>query len=274
VGLWLKHQTITPLVVSLRGSDVPFYSPDEFRLPIRLLSPVIAHIWRQADSVVALSHGLRQVAVRTEPRISYHIIHNGVDTHLFRPAEQLEHNEIPQLVSVSRLVRRKGIHHLLTALSRLQKAGYAFSLRIVGDGNYRTELEQIRDRLGLFGCVQFMGYAPYENLPAMYQQADLFVLPSLTESFGQVFAEAMACGLPVVGTTVGGIPEVVGQEQRQWLVTPGDVDALTDLLTTVLQSPERWRQMGMRNATYIRQRFSWARVASDYAALYAEVIQH
>jgi glycosyltransferase involved in cell wall biosynthesis len=211
--------------------------------------------------------------MRTAPDISCRIIHNGIDTDHFRPADRAPGNRIPQLVAVSRLVECKGIHHLLTALARLQESGQPFNLRIVGDGDYRAELERMSHRLGLKNRVVFAGYVPYSELPELYQQADAFVLPSLTESFGQVFAEAMACGLPVVGTTAGGIPELVGPEQASWLVEPGDVDALTEKLSTVLQSPQRRQQMGARNAIYIRNRFSWAQVASEHIALYEELIQ-
>jgi glycosyltransferase involved in cell wall biosynthesis len=113
-----------------------------------------------------------------------------------------------------------------------------------------------------------LGYVPYQELPALYQRADVFVLPSLTESFGQVFAEAMACGLPVVGTTAGGIPEVVGPEQARWLVPPGDTVALTERLSEAIQSLDELRKMGLRNAAYVRQRFSWVLAAAKYATLY------
>ncbi len=272
-GLWLKHQTDTPLVVSLHGGDVPHHDSAKFKHPIRMLSPLIAHIWRKADRVTAVSDGLRQTAMRTAPDISCQTIYNGIDTDHFKPADRVSENRTPRLLTVSRLVECKGIHHLLMALARLKQIGQVFNLRIVGDGDHRSHLEQLRNRLGLKDRVTFTGYVPYTELPEVYQQADAFVLPSLTESFGQVFAEAMACGLPVVGTTAGGIPELVGLEQMQWLVEPGDVDALVAKLTAVLQSPIQRQQMGARNAAYMRERFGWTHVAEEHIALYGELIQ-
>ena len=273
VGAWLKGWTGTPLVVSLRGADVPYHNPDEFRGVIRLLSPLLARVWRRADRVVALSNGLRRTAERTAEDVPFRVIYNGVDTELFKSGRAVRANGVPRLITVARLVQRKGIQHLLSALAGLRDRGFEFQLAVIGEGNYRAALEaQCRD-LGLGDRVEFVGFVPHERLPAAYARADLFVLPSLTESFGQVFAEAMACGLPVIGTTVGGIPEVVGPEQAGWLVGPGDVEALTGLLATALRSPEQRRQMGARNAATVRRRFSWAGVAREYADLYAEICQ-
>lgn len=271
VGLWLKTYSKLPLVISLRGSDVPHHNPFELNLPVRILSPIIARIWKKSDRVVALSDGLRRTAMRTDPSIHIRTVYNGVDVRRFQPATIARGSKVPQLVSVARLVRCKGIQDLLIALARLHDLGLRFNLRIVGEGPYRPELERLTAQLGLNDRVIFQGFVTHEDLPAIYQRADVFVLPSHTESFGQAFAEAMASGLPIIGTTAGGIPEVVGRHQAEWLVEPGNIDALAGKLWELLRAPQERARLGQKNAGYIGQHFSWACAANEYRRIYEEV---
>ena len=272
LGDHLKRQTKLPLIVSPHGSDVPHHNPEKFNLPIRLLAPVIGQVWRRADRVVAVSDGLRQTALRTAPNIDIEVIHNGIDAHHFSPPDIPLQNKIPQMLSVGRLVKLKGLHHLLEALMLVQKKGRAFHLQIAGEGPEKARLERLSTQYGLSDSITFLGQVPYKNLPKYYQQSDLFVLPSLAESFGQVFAEAMACGLPVIGSTTGGIPEVVGPHQREWLITPGDVPSLAQKLLDLLRLPEQRQKLGKMNVDYVRNHFTWSHRAHAYLDLYKTLI--
>jgi N-acetyl-alpha-D-glucosaminyl L-malate synthase BshA len=272
-GLWIKNRTGRPLIVSPHGSDVPHHNPEKFNLPIRLLTPVIRMVWQKADRVVAVSDGLRQTALRTASNIAIEVIHNGIDTHHFTPPHVPTQNKIPQLIAVGRLVKLKGLHHLLQALARVKQDGQPFHLKIAGDGPEKKQLENISTQLGLTDDVTFLGHVDYEKLPHHYHQSDLFVLPSLAESFGQVFVEAMACGLPVIGSTTGGIPEVVGSHQHPWLVTPNDVPTLAQKLTALLLSPETRQQLGKMNVDHVQKHFTWSKSALAYKSLYETIIR-
>lgn len=271
-GAWIKNKTHLPLIVSPHGSDVPHHNPEKFNLPIRLLSPIIKHIWQKADRVVTVSDGLRQTALRTTPNIKIDVIHNGIDTHHFSPAPSPQKNKIPQLIAVGRLVELKGLHHLLPALKKVKESGQPFHLTIAGEGPMRSDLENLSAQLNLNEQVTFKGQIPYTQLPNHYRQSDLFVLPSLAESFGQVFAEAMACGLPVIGTTTGGIPEVVGPHQQDWLVPPGDIEILSRKVTALLKSQETRQTLGQHNRQYVRDHFTWTNAANAYLQLYQTLI--
>ena len=271
-GIWLKKRTRLPLVVSPHGSDVPHHNPEKFNLPIRLLAPLIGHVWRKSDRVVAVSDGLRQTALRTAPQLDIDVIHNGIDIQHFSPPQIAPHNQIPQIISVGRLVELKGLDHLLKALVQVKQTGQKFQLQIAGEGPERPRLEKLSQDLGLLDSVTFLGQVTYENLPPLYQQADLFVLPSLAESFGQVFAEAMACGVPVIGSTTGGIPEVVGPHQHKWLISPGDVLDLTQKITALLKSPQCRQELSQNNVRYVRQHFTWSQSAQAYCDVYKDVI--
>lgn len=271
-GVRLKRKTGLPLVVSPHGSDVPHHNPEKHNVPIRLLSPLISHIWKNADRVVTVSDGLRQTARRTAPDVAIDVIHNGVDIQHFTPPETPPQNPVPQIISVGRLVELKGLHHLLEAAAQLRQKEWAFHLKIAGEGPERARLETLIHQFKLTKRVTLLGHVPYQKLPELYRQSDLFVLPSLAESFGQVFAEAMASGLPVIGTRAGGIPEAVGPQQRDWLIAPGDVPELAQKIQALLSDGPMRQTLGKQNVDSVRQRLSWARIAGQYADLYAELI--
>ena len=272
VGILVKQMYRIPVIVSLRGSDVPFYNPDEFRLQILALQPLIRFIWKQSNRVVALSEGLRETARKTLYDYDYGVIHNGIDTDVFKPIESFHSNDnnTVKLITVSRLVERKGIQYLLHALAELRAEGvdYQFKLLVVGDGNYRAALEDLTKNLKLEDVISFYGFCPNEKLPELYSSSDIFVLPSLTESFGQVFGEAMACGLPIIGTTVGGIPEVVIDSENGILVQPRDVSALKQALYKLIKNPEIRAKMKQRNVRRIKDQFDWRVTAKQYREIY------
>jgi len=139
----------------------------------------------------------------------------------------------------------KGPDILLRALAQLLSVGHDAALRIVGDGRYRAELEQLTHDLGITRKVTFLGQLP--SGAAIREQlngTDVFVLPSRTEGLPRAMIEAMARGLPCIGTTVGGIPELLISDD---MVPPGDVEALAAKLSEVISDPERMTAMSARN---------------------------
>jgi len=279
VGVILRFLFRIPVIVSLRGSDVPFYNPDEFRLQILALRPLIKLIWQRSSRVVALSEGLRNTARKTLPKFRYDIIHNGVDIELFRPmgTRSLSDKNGVRLITVSRLVERKGIQYLFRALAELcseMADNPKLKLLVVGEGNYRSKLEHLRNKLNLERIVEFYGFCPNEKLPELYNQADVFVLPSLTESFGQVFGEAMACGLPIIGTNVGGIPEIVIDNENGLLIQPGDVAGLKTALVLLINNERLRHAMREKNVGRIKKHFEWAAAAAKYREIYKGLVCH
>jgi len=277
VGVILRFLFRIPVIVSLRGSDVPFHNPDEFRLQILALRPLIKLIWKRSSRVVALSEGLRNTARKTLPKCRYDIVHNGVDIELFRPigTRTVSDTNGVRLITVSRLVECKGIQYLFRALAELCSEvddNSKLKLLVVGEGNYRGKLEDLVEKLNLERIVKFYGFCPNEKLPELYNQADVFVLPSLTESFGQVFGEAMACGLPIIGTNVGGIPEVVIDRENGLLVQPGDVAGLKKALGLLINNEMLRRAMRGKNVGRIKKHFEWAAAAAKYREIYRGLV--
>jgi len=155
----------------------------------------------------------------------------------------------PVLYSVARLVEKKGIDVLVEALGRLRDRGVAFRCRIVGNGPLTEPLTRRARELDLEGDIEFLGGQPQERVKELFGEADVFVLPCVVARSGDrdgipvVLMESMALGVPVVSTTVSGIPELIESGRSGLLVPPGDPEALADALERLLRDPELGRRL-------------------------------
>jgi glycosyltransferase involved in cell wall biosynthesis len=260
------------VVVSLRGSDVPGYDPynNSMQRMHSLLAPLTRWIWRRADRVVAVCDSLGQLTSQTCPGLSYTVIQNGVDLALFRPAQPPRpRNEKVRCLAVARLVERKGLGDLIRAFSRLPRGG--FELEIVGDGPDERVLRELVRDLGLLDEIRFLGSLSRAEVAQRFREADLFTLPSSAEAFGNVFAEALASGLPIVGSTVGGIPELVEHGTNGLLVAPGNPGAVAQAIKYLADDPELCRRMAARNRARAEKTLEWSQVVSRYLSVYQAV---
>jgi len=201
------------------------------------------------------------------------LVYHGVDLGRFHPAMVRPVHEVPLLVSVGRLVEKKGFDDLLRACARLAARGRRFRCEIYGDGPCRGDLEALRDQLGLAGMVGFAGARTQAELLHVYQQADVFALtPRVTDDgdrdgIPNVLVEAMACGVPVVSTVVGGVAELVTDGRDGLLVRAGDSGAIAGRLEELLGDPVRRQRLGEAAAATAR-RFDGRAAAQTLAALF------
>jgi glycosyltransferase involved in cell wall biosynthesis len=260
----------TPVVISLRGSDVPGYDPHQRGLERahRTLRPLTRWIWRRATRVVAVCESLGRQAQVTLPGLEYSVIQNGVDLGRFHPraSGRTEPNRRIRCLAVSRLVERKGIDDLIRAFATLERGRY--ELEIVGGGSDEQALRALTTDLGLDDLVHFTGPLDRVSTAARYRDADIFTLASWEEAFGNAFAEAMASGLPVVGSNVGGIPELVEHGRNGVLVRPREVETLAAAIRFLGDRPELRAEMGRRNRAYAEANLSWERMTTRYLATY------
>lgn len=260
------------VVVSLRGSDVPGYDPHNRAVSCAhlLLRPLTRWIWRRADRVVAVCDSLGALGLRTLPTLRYAVVHNGVDLERFRPAlTRAWRRDRIRCLAVTRLVERKGLRDLIQAFARLERG--RFELEIVGAGPDEASLHELAAAEGLAGVVRFLGALDRNGVAERYRAADLFTLPSSAEAFGNAFAEALASGLPIVGTDVGGIPELVDHGVNGLLVPPGAPAALADAIRTLADDPDRRREMARRNRARAEATLDWAHITTRYLSVYRGV---
>jgi glycosyltransferase involved in cell wall biosynthesis len=205
------------------------------------------------------------------------VIPNGIDLAPFTPPDAREARarlglppDAPVVGTVAMLVPVKRIDVLLAAMETVVRRLPGALLVIVGDGNQRTRLEG-RAAATLSGRVRFLGLR--ENVQDLLPAFDAFALSSDDEGLPTSVMEAMAAGLPVVATAVGGVPEVVEHGQSGLLVPRQDIEALAEALVSLLEAPDRARAMGLRGRQIARERFDVRRLVARVDALYRELLR-
>ena len=243
-----------------------FFAAPRHRWRYRLLLGPLVRRFLAVSRALAdfLVHQCRLPASRVR------VIANGIDTARFAPAANaaLRSAPGPTVGVLTRLDARKGLPYLIQAMAQLCSDFPNARLLIGGDGEDRSALEQEARSLGLTARVEFVGAV--SESAHFYHQLDLFVLPSLDEAFGLVLLEAMAAGLPVVGTRVGGIPEILEDGSQGLLVAPADSHALAGAIRALWSDPLRRRRMG-EAARQQALCFDIGRTAKELQAVYEEL---
>ncbi len=197
-------------------------------------------------------------------------VSNGVDTRLFRPGPRVSGKDSVTVLHVGRLSYEKNIDLLLRAFARIAGDYPAARLTIAGDGPDREALTRLAGELGLSERVRFTGFVPHEQLPALYQAADLFATGSTIETQGLVVLEAMACGLPVAGVDALALPEAVHHGVNGFLAPPGDEAALAQHLACLIADAGLRQRMGAASCR-LAERHSLEQIVAQYEQLYREV---
>ena len=205
------------------------------------------------------------------------IVPCGVDVGLFRPdGPALPRTPgLYRLVSVSRLVERKGIGNVISALTSLPDVELVIAggpeLRWLFDDSHARRLRSIAEELGVAGRVRFVGGIRRPQVPPLLRSADLAVCVPWYEPFGIAPLEAMACGVPVVAAAVGGLIDSVVHDVTGRHVPPRRPDAIAEVVRELLDDPEQRSALGRAGAARARTRYSWERVADGTLQAYSEV---
>lgn len=238
-----------PVSVTLRGTEVP-----HSRIPA--LRRRLVKTFQRAERVFSVSDSLRQLAIRLgTPESKTRVVGNGIDVKRFLPKDRREARlrfGLPQdarvIISVGALVGRKGFHRVVQVMPSLLNRFPDLHYLIVGgsspEGDIEPELREQVARLGLEKQVHFLGPLPPDELKWPLSAADVFVLATRNEGWANVFLEAMACGLPVVTTDVGGNAEVVCRPDLGVIVPYGDAPALEQAIAASLD--REWDRAAIR----------------------------
>jgi glycosyltransferase involved in cell wall biosynthesis len=230
-----------------------------------IVRPYLRPILRRMDGHIAVAEVQKRQLVEREglPGENVRVIYNGVDTRAFRPAEGGERTSLRRalglsetdvvLMAVGSLKPVKGIDVLLRSLVPVMRAHAPVMLVVVGDGPDRGALEALARELGIAERVRFAGLRA--DVDAWLRTADALVLSSRSEALPTVLLEAMATGLPVVATNVGGVGEIVEAERSGALVAAEDVDALGSALARVVADEPLRRTWGARGRAVVESRF-------------------
>lgn len=288
VAAWVRARHGVPYVLHVHGHDVWKEAQRASRSVRRRVTArwilgnaacIVANSRATAERTAAL---LESVGIEAAGRIR--VVHPGTDPTVFRPEvpgaagwrDRLGAAGHPVLLTVARLVARKGVDTVFHALARLEhRAVYV----IAGDGPDRGRLEALAERMGLTDRVRFLGAVPDADLPALYAAADLFVMPAReepasqdVEGFGIVFCEAAGAGLPIIAGRSGGVAEAVREGETAVLVPPGDIEALAAALDELFADEPRRRRMGSAGRAAVESYYNWVRAAAELDDIRAEVV--
>ncbi len=216
------------------------------------------------------------------PLARIYVIPCGVDTTLFCPPNGESEVEAAArsqfaaeqrlIVCVARLVRVKNLRLLLEACSILRNRGIKFRCVIVGEGPYRDELEGARAKLALEELVEMTGAAEQTHVLAWWRRASIAVLSSESEGMPISLMEAGACGVPVVATSVGGIPELIEHEVTGLLTAPGDARSFADNIERLLSDPNLRAKMGAAARRRIEERFTLVRQMDQMVDIWSQCL--
>ncbi len=228
-------------------------------------------------AVLAPSHELAQATIDIGYQGRVEFVANGVDVQRFQPAEQtlratwgVQPDEVALLLA-RRLVEKNGVCVFANAINRL--VGQKIRVIFAGDGAERPAVEAILRAGGMHDRCVFLGNIPNAQMPQVYQSADISVLPSFYEATSITGLESMACGLPLIGTRVGGIPTLIQHGDTGLLVEPHSPQQLADSMSTLVSDAATRSAMGAKGRQRACDHFSWTRIAEQTAAIYSECLR-
>lgn len=235
----------------------------------RLLAP-------RTDALVALteSEKLEHLQAGVGRPDQWTVIPSGVELHRFQAGTPLRRQDLGLAEGsfvvgcVARLAPVKGVDQAVRAVARLHARGCPVHLVVVGDGPQRAELEGLARRLGVQGCVHFLGLR--RDVPHLLPLFDVLVLPSRNEGMGRAAVEAQAAGIPVVASRVGGIPDVVADGETGLLVAPEDPEALARALATLATDPVRRTRMGKAAREWVKEHLTAEAMVASLDRLYRQ----
>lgn len=243
-------------------------------------------ILSRADRVTAISEYLKKYAKQINKNIPTSVIPNGVDIENF--SREFSYGELSELkdkfeikpgekvvVSVSRLVRKNGIADLIRALKILtnELAGLQpCRLVIIGSGPEKNNLEGLAVELGVRNKVVFCGDVNHDQLPKFLKISDIFVRPSLSEGLGSAFLEAMAAGVPIIGTKIGGIPDFLIDQKTGLFCLPNNPESVVEKIKLLLNNPDLRQKIVANALELVKEKYDWQKIAAEYERLYLSMV--
>ena len=224
--------------------------------------------------ILAPSHELAETIQQIGYTGPVDYIPNGVDTDRFYPdstsfrqQHDIKQDEIVILLA-RRLVEKNGVIVFAKAVTKLKE----LPIRIVfaGDGPERGKIENLLKTADMHDKAVFLGNIPNSTMPEIYRMADISVLPSFMEATSITGLESMACGLPLVGTTVGGIPSLITENNNGYLVPPSDPAALADAIRKLVKDSKLRHDMGLAAREKVINEFSWQTIAQRTIDIYKQ----
>ncbi len=256
------------LVTSFRGYDATKYAA---RYP-----KIYLNLFKKGVGFLPVSQSIRSNLTDLGcPENKITILHSGLDLEKFQfQCRTYSKNSVVKVITIARLVDKKGISYCLSAIAKAIAAGHDIHYSIVGEGPLETELKKYTNHLGIGDNVKFHGYKVHSEVVELLNKSHILVAPSITAADGDqegipnVMKEAMAVGLPVIGTRHGGIPELVEHGKSGFLVGERDDQAISDVLIKLCEQPDIWEEMCFESRRVIEEEFDIIKLNKQLKRVY------
>jgi len=247
------------------------------RLYKLLIRPWHMMVFKRCDYVTAISNYLKKRAEKNGVKAPVKIIPNGVDLNLFKKLDNIDKIrsklEAPisyiWLITTSRLVKKNGVEDIIRALKYLENK---FKLFILGSGPLEKTLRGIVKDLDLEKRVRFEGMREYKEIPDYINVSKIFIRPSLSEGMGNVFLEAMAAGIPVIGTRVGGIPDFLFDGETGLFCKVNNPKSIANKVMEYINNPSRTDKIVEKAQKKVKEKYSWDKIAGDMKKVFADLL--
>lgn len=261
------------IVTTLHGTDITVLGSDSS------LTQAIKFGIEQSDAVTAVSHSLvGQTKELIAPEKNIETVHNFIDERVYRPIKSIYHlkkeygieDDEKVIIHVSNFRPVKRVTDVVNVFARIAETMPA-KLLLVGDGPEMTAVCRLVRTLGIEGRVLYLG--KQDNLAELYGISDLKLLLSEKESFGLVALEAMACGVPCIGTDVGGIPEVIDDGKNGFVCPVGDIEAISEAAIALLTDQRLYEKVKNEAIETVKARFHSADIVEQYEQVYDRLLK-
>lgn len=256
-AMWIHMLTGIPFTFSSHGYDIFYVFPKDMELKTDLAKK---HLTVSRHSAAYIQGKIGNCNGKLVP------LYSGIDTGFFSFNPDQNRDNI--LLHVARLHPVKGQQYLIRACRLLKDRGLDFQCLIIGEGKERPNLERLITELGLKDTCLLLGSKTREELVSYYQRARVFVLTSVSEGMGNVFKEALACGLPAVGPRVGGIPEIIIDGKTGYLFEAGNVEEIADKILSLWNDPRQRAEFAQNGRKFIEENFDYRRQSEKMVAIW------
>ncbi len=253
-----------PYIVSLRGGDVPGFLPMHYNKLHQKVKFLTNLYWRNADSIITNSEGLRELADKTAKLIGVKtkVIPNGVDCNIFRPDYSLRDNNSIRIVYAGRITPQKGLEDFIQSIINITgKIKNTFKIKIIGEGHLKTSLEYVASNLRKKGVIEFAGWMNKGDLVEEYKRSHIFILPSFYEGMSNSLLEAMACGCMVIARDIPVNRQLVNDAKNGFLFTSNNIEQV--LINSLNASIGTIEKMGAESRI-IAELYNWESVTDAY----------
>lgn len=263
-------------VITIHGQDFLATIPRS-----NLSKKLINQAFHKASAIMMVSNKLKDLGYSFFPEEygKMFVVPNGIDPEIVKSCSESDgqstiykHNHGPSIVSVSFLIKRKGMDVNIRAIQKLRERYPDIEYTVIGYGQEYNALRELTKSLGLENHIRFVGQVEHEKVLRYINNCDVFSLPSWDEAFGVVYIEAMACGKPVIGCRGEGIEDFVEHGKTGILVKPRDVAGLTEALDYLLSHPEEASAIGKRARKVVFDKYTWAENAEKTMEIYKNVL--